>query len=150
MEAVGAKMRRVVALVLAIALLGACTTTSTMSLAPDQVMLTTRGNAFTSPEVVIHDLMLQAAHACQDRGYEWFKADSVRDVTTRGSLYIPAQGSAQASGDAYSWSGSANYTGAQNIPYTKPGAMVVFHFGNGPRPPKSYVAADIIALNPKK
>lgn len=142
---------RLAGLSLAIALAG-CTTTSTMSLAPDLMILTTRGNAFTAPEMVIHDVLLRSAQEAQARGYAWFVVESSQDMTTSGTIYMPAQGSAQVSGNASGFQGSSNYTGAQVIPFSKPGAQVTVRFGNGPRPAntRSFVAAEVISLNPKK
>jgi hypothetical protein len=60
--------------------------------------------------------------------------EGARDVSTHGAFTTPASGSAYASGNAYGWSGSANYTGATYVPYTKPGISVSVHFGNGPLP----------------
>lgn len=129
--------------------MSACTTTSQMQIAPDRAIITTRGNAFTTPEKVQHDLLVQASKTAQASGFEWFVIDGSRDVSTHGALTTPASGSAFASGDANGWSGSASYTGATYTPYTKPGMAVVVHFGRGPRPSNAFDAALILAQNPK-
>lgn len=141
---------RTAVLALAAILLASCTTTSTIRVAADQSIITTRGNAFTSPEMVEHDLLLQAATQAQAAGFEWFTIDSTRNMTTHGVLMTPAQGNAEASGNAYGWRGSASYTGSSFTPYIKPGVQVVVHFGNGPKPKDALSAAEIIALNPKR
>lgn len=137
-------MKRIAALAGAL-LLTACTTTSQMQLAPDRAILTTRGNAFTTPEKVQHDMLLEAAKMAQAQGYEWFVIDGSRDVTTSGVLMTPASGTAYASGNASGWSGSAQYTGADYMPYTKPGMAVSVRFGRGPRPDGAIDAAFILA-----
>lgn len=139
-----------VALAVAAAMLTACTTTSAVQLSEDNVVLTTRGNAFTAPEMVMRDVMVQSATRCEAAGYEWFVVESQQDVTSSGTFYMPAQGSAQVSGNAYSFQGTSTYTGAQVIPYSKPGMQVRVHFGRGPKPDNALVAATIIALNPTR
>lgn len=131
-------------------LASACTTTSTVRLASDRSIITTRGNAFTSSEMVQRDLLVQAATQAQAGGFEWFMVEDSRDVSTSGVFVTPASGSAEASGNPYAWRGSASYTGATYMPYVKPGAQVMVRFGNGPRPAAAFDAAEIIALNAAK
>lgn len=142
-------MKRFAAAVSAL-ILAACTTTSTLQLAPDRIVLVTRGNAFTAPERVMRDVMVEAALRAQAGGYEWFVVEDSRDVSTSGVYVTPATGNAYASGNAFGWSGAASYTGARAYPYTKPGMQVAFRLGNGAMPAGAYNAAQVIALNPKR
>lgn len=145
-------MRSLVLLVCSIATLAltACTSTSTTMLASDRAIVTTRGNAFTSPERVTRDLMIDVATLAQSGGFEWFQIEGSRDVTQSGALVTPAEGSSSFGCNAYNCSGSSAYRGADVTPYTKPGMQVMVRFGRGPRPQNAFNAAEVLALNPSR
>lgn len=117
-------------------------------LASDRALMTTRGNAFTSPEKVTRDLMVEAATRTQAGGFTWFLIEGSQDVTQSGVFVTPAQGNASASCNTYNCSGSASYTGPTVTPYTKPGTQVMVRFGRGPKPQNAFDAAEMLTLNP--
>jgi hypothetical protein len=133
----------------AVMLTGCITSTSQMRLAEDRAILTTRGNAYTSPEHVQRELFVQAAKLAQASGFEWFVIEDSRDVTQNSFLMTPASGSASAAGNASGWAGNANYRGASVIPLSKPGTSVSVRFGRGEKPANALDAAFILAQNAK-
>lgn len=143
-------MKRILTAIAAAIALAGCTTTSTMELGDGRAVMTTRGNAYATPEQVQRDLYLQASQRALAGGYQWFQIQSAEDVTTTGTAYIPATGNSYASCTGNYCAGRSTYSGPQAIPMTMPGMKVMVQFGSGPRPQGAIDAAQFLALNGKK
>lgn len=152
-------MRKLTPLMLAAALAG-CTVSRVNMLDERTMIISGRGNAFSSMAAVSHTILVRAATEGQRRGYPFFVIEGSEDASSTGAFTTPptttgtATGTATCTGGFCSGqaTGQSTTTGGQTFMYNRPGADAVIHFltaDEGAGAKGAWSVASVLAANPQ-